>query len=226
MRGKISHQGGLQFHESEIEMGLPQGNFFPLPKSFQTTPVTHPRRVLPSLRLQPQIRHPTAAWSSPTKNQDPPQNSAPDLRCEHDLGSSGHLGGGWLPLLGPHQGPFTSVAAVGRQALGSVGPNPRATLVDQSRLPSTADSSPKSANSKNDSTVAPNPVPCSNTISPSKPTPGMSKPQALPKPIWSLTRETRPRASSFTRSTLPTFTLPGWKPERSWAKVRSAYSML
>jgi hypothetical protein len=30
MREKISHQGGLQFHESEIEMGLPQSNFFPL----------------------------------------------------------------------------------------------------------------------------------------------------------------------------------------------------
>ena len=132
MRAKISHQGGLQFHESDSEVRLSQSNFFPLPNSFQTTPVTHPHSSQ-TLRLQPQIRHPIAAWSSPTKYQDRQHNSAPDLQCKHDLGSSDHPEDGWLALLGPHQGPFTSVAAVGRQALGSVGPNPRATLVDQSR---------------------------------------------------------------------------------------------
>ncbi len=85
MLGNISHQGGLQLHESEIQMGLSQSNLFPLSKSFQTTESSHPRRVLPGLRLQPQIRYPAAQRSSPTKNQDPPQKSSPYLRRQDDL---------------------------------------------------------------------------------------------------------------------------------------------
>ena len=133
MQENISQWGGLQFHESEIEMGLPQSNLFSLSKSFQTTKSSHPRRVLPGLRLQPQIRYPAAQRPSPTKNQHPPQNSSPHLWCKHDRGSDGHLGGGWLSVLGPLQGPFTPMAALGRQALGALGPNTKAAFVDQSR---------------------------------------------------------------------------------------------
>ena len=50
MSGNISQQGGLQLHESEIQMGLPQSNLFPLSKSFQATAIADPRRVLPGLR--------------------------------------------------------------------------------------------------------------------------------------------------------------------------------
>ena len=123
MQGKISHQGGLQLHESEIEMALPQSNFCPLPKSFQCTPITHPRRVLPRLWLQPQIRHPVAQWSSPTKNQDPPQNSSPNLRRENDLGSGGHLAR-LKALL-----PLWLACTVKRLAWRT---KPKATFVDQS----------------------------------------------------------------------------------------------
>src|SRR5438105_4316696 len=132
MQGDISQWERLQFHESEIEMGLPQSNLFPLSKSFQATESSHPRGVLPGLRLQPQIRHPAAQRSSPTKNQDPAQKTSPYLWLQDDLGPGGHLGDGWLSVLGSHQGPFTPMAAMGHQALGALDRNAKAAFVDQS----------------------------------------------------------------------------------------------
>lgn len=59
--------GGLQLHESEIQMGLPQGNLLSLPKSFQAIQSSDSRRVLSSLWLQPQVRHPAAQRPSPAE---------------------------------------------------------------------------------------------------------------------------------------------------------------
>jgi len=65
----------------------------------------------------------------------------------------------------------------------------------------------------------------SSTISPSKPTPGTFRAQALPRSIWYPTREIQLRANSFTHSMSPIFTPLGWKPGRSSARARSAYLM-
>ena len=60
---------------------------------------------------------------------------------------------------------------------------------------------------------------CSNTISPSKPIPGMSKPQGLPKSIWSRTQAAPKRVSSSIPSMSPISTPPGSKAVPSWVKV-------
>jgi hypothetical protein len=72
-----SNQGGLRFHESEVQMGLSQSHLLPLPKSFQTAASSHTRRVLPGLRLQPQIRHPAAQRSNATKPKTKPKGRRP-----------------------------------------------------------------------------------------------------------------------------------------------------
>src|SRR5262245_1356321 len=118
----ISKRGGLRFHESEVEMGLPQSHLLPLPKSFQTAANSHSRRVLPGLRLQPQIRHLAAQRSSATKTQDKPQRPLPHLWPESHLVSYGHLGGGRLSVLGPPQGSPTVMAPLGSKALRYLGP--------------------------------------------------------------------------------------------------------
>ena len=63
--GNTSKQGGLHLHERKVQMGLPQGDLLPLPKSFQAPESPNSRRVLSGLRLQPQIRYSAAAmWMS------------------------------------------------------------------------------------------------------------------------------------------------------------------
>jgi hypothetical protein len=124
----ISNQGGLHFHESEVQMGLPQSDLFPLPKSFQTAASSHTRRVLPSLRLQPQIRHSAAQRSRATKTQAKLQRPSRHLRGEGRLGSCGHLGGGWLSVLGAPQSAPTVMAPLGYQALRDLGPSQKQLL--------------------------------------------------------------------------------------------------
>ena len=67
MLKKISNRGGLRFHEWKVQMGLPQGDLLTLQESFQAAEGTNSRRVLPGLRLQPQIRYPAAQRSSAAK---------------------------------------------------------------------------------------------------------------------------------------------------------------
>jgi len=109
-------------------MGLPQSDLFPLPKSFQTAASSHTRRVLPSLRLRPQIRHSAAQRSRATKTQAKLQRPSPHLRGEGRLGSCGHLGGGWLSVLGAPQSAPTVMAPLGYQALRDLGPSQKQLL--------------------------------------------------------------------------------------------------
>src|SRR4029450_2882376 len=120
-----SNQGGLRFHESEVQMGLSKSHLLPLPKSFQTAASSHSRRVLPGLWLQPQIRHPAAQWSSATKTQDKPKRPSPHLWPESHLVSYGYLGGGGLSVLGAPQSSPTVMAPLGPKALRYLGPRPK-----------------------------------------------------------------------------------------------------
>src|SRR6266536_3687721 len=128
-----SNQGGLRFHESEVPMGLSKSHLLPLPKSFQTAASSHSRRVLPGLRLQPQIRHPAAQWSSATNTQDTPQRPSPHLWPESHLVSYGYLGGGGLSVLSTPQSSLTVMAPLGPKALRYLGPSPNAATLDQPR---------------------------------------------------------------------------------------------
>ena len=121
--GNISNQGGLRFHESEVQMGLPQSDLFPLSKSFQTAASSHPRRILPGLRLQPQIRHPVAQWS---------RGGATTLGFVLDF-CDAHPGGGWLSVLGAPQSSPTVMAPLGYPTLRYLGPSPKAVALDQPR---------------------------------------------------------------------------------------------
>lgn len=61
------------------------------------------------------------------------QGPSPQLRCEGDLGSDGHLEGRGLSMLSAPQSAPTVVASLGDQALGDFGFAPKATPLDQSR---------------------------------------------------------------------------------------------
>ena len=169
----ISNQGGLRFHESEVQMGLSQSHLLPLPKSFQTAASSHSRRVLPSLRLQPQIRHPAAQRSSATKTQDKPHRPSPHLWPESHLVSYDHLGGGWLSVLGAPQSAPTVMAPLGPKALRYLGPSPKAAALDQPLHHRPATQVQKTPTQKQTLRTHQTPALCSNITSPSKPTPGM-----------------------------------------------------
>src|SRR3974390_2166149 len=86
------------------------------------------------MRLQPQIRYPAAQWSSATKAQrNTAQRPSPDLWHESDLVSDGDLGSRGLSLLDAAQSAVAVMAAMGHQALGAVGPSPKAAAYDQPR---------------------------------------------------------------------------------------------
>ena len=129
---QLSTKGGLHRYESEVQMGISQSHLHPLPQSFQGTESPDPRRVLPGVWLQPQIRHPSAQWPSATKARLTAQNTLPELLGQGDLGAQSNLGSRRLPVLPASQGSFASVATLGAKALFALGPNPKATAFDQS----------------------------------------------------------------------------------------------
>ena len=69
--GITSKQGGLRFHEWKVQMGLPQSDLLPIQKSIQAIEISHSRRILSDLPLQPQIRDSATQWSSTAKDQHP-----------------------------------------------------------------------------------------------------------------------------------------------------------
>ena len=73
--GITNNQGGLHFHERKVQMGLPQSDLFPLQKSIQAAEISHSRRVLSGLPLQPQIRDSAAQRSCAAKTHDNPFKS-------------------------------------------------------------------------------------------------------------------------------------------------------
>src|SRR5512145_255338 len=115
-------------------MGLPQGNLFTLQESFQAAESTNSRRVLSGVRLQPQIRYPTAQRSSAAKTRaHNRQGASPHLWGEGHLNSDHDLGGRGLSLLSTAESSPTVVAPLGDQALGDLAPSPKPTPLDQPR---------------------------------------------------------------------------------------------
>ena len=212
MLRNTSNQGGLRFHGWKVQMGLSQGDLPALQESIQATAGTNSRRVLSGLRLQPQIRYPAAQRSSAAEIQDPSlQRPSPHLWCEGHFVFDGDLGSCGLSMLGAAQSSFTVVAPVGRQALGDLGSSSKATPLDQPRYHRPATQGQKAPTEKatlrahQTGHVAQTPHSHQNRLL------GMSKPQAIPKPIWSRTRATRLPESLFTRSMSPTYIPLGWK---------------
>jgi hypothetical protein len=86
----LRQQGGLQFHESEIEMELSQSNLFLLRKASKPLRA----RILDEFcqvcgyHCKYAIR--LLSGPAPTEIQDHPQGSALYLRCQEGLDSSGH----------------------------------------------------------------------------------------------------------------------------------------
>ncbi len=128
---QLSTQRGLHRHESEVQMGISQSHLHPLPQSFQGTQNPDPQRVLPGVWLPPQIRYPSAQWSSAPKAHLPAQNTSPELPGQGDLGAQSDLGGRRLPVLPTPQGSSAAVAALGTKALFPLCPTPKATAFDQ-----------------------------------------------------------------------------------------------
>src|SRR5687767_6272635 len=134
MLRKISNRGGLHFHGWKVQMGLPQGNLLTLQESFQAAASANSRRVLPGVRLQPQIRYSAAQRSSAAKaRNNNPSGASPHLRREGYRIFDSHLGGRRLSLLSAAQSSRTVVAPLGGQALGDYGPSSKPTPLDQSR---------------------------------------------------------------------------------------------
>src|SRR5919106_96766 len=132
MLRKIINRGGLHFHGWKVQMRLPQGNLLTLQESFQAAQSSNSRRVLSGVRLQPQIRYPTAQRSSATKTRSNNCHGAPPhLWCEGHLISDGHLGGRGLSLLSTTQSSPAVVASLGQQAFGHFRPSPKPTPLDQ-----------------------------------------------------------------------------------------------
>jgi hypothetical protein len=76
-------------------MGLPQSDLLALQKSIQAHPISHSRRVLLGVPLQPQIRDSTAQRSGAAKPNTPTfKGQSPDLWNQSDRGSE--LVGQWL----------------------------------------------------------------------------------------------------------------------------------
>src|SRR5215469_2006527 len=99
-------------------MGLPQSDLLPIQKSIQAIEISHSRRILSDLPLQPQIRDSATQRSSTAKDQHPhfPKPS-PYLRGQSDLGSDGDLASRGLSVLGQAQSSVAALAAVGHQTL-------------------------------------------------------------------------------------------------------------
>src|SRR3974377_1769062 len=127
-----STKGGLHRYESEVQMGISQSYLHPLPQSFQERQSSDSQRVLPGVRLQPQIRHPSAQWPGASKARRTVQNTFPKLLCQGDLRTQSDLGSRRLPVLPASEGSFASVAALGAKALFALGPNPKTIAFDQS----------------------------------------------------------------------------------------------
>ena len=215
MVGENSNQGGLHLHEWEDQMGLSQSDLRSLPKSIQAVQSPDSRRVLSGLRVQSQIRHSLAQRTNTAKAQDDrTQGASAGLWCQGDLSADGDLGSRRLSVLGAAQSPVAVVASVGDQALGAVGPSAKATADDQPGNDRPATEGKETPTQKTTLRSHQARHLASNTTSRSRPTPGMSKPQGLPRSIWCRTRATRLQASFCIRSTSPTFTPPGWKAVR------------
>src|SRR5688572_19050827 len=144
MLSKISN-GRVTFHGWKVQMGLPQGDLLTLQESFQAAQSTNSRRVLPGVRLQPQICYSVAQRSSAAKTRsNNGQGTPPHLWCEGYFISDNHLGGLGLSMLSAAQSSPTVVAPLGDQALGDTA-QVQNQLLSIVPLPST-DSRPKSAN--------------------------------------------------------------------------------
>ena len=123
-----SNQGGLHFHEWKVQMGLPQSDLLALQKSIQAHPISHSRRVLSGLPLQPQIRDSTAQRSGSAKTQYPHfQEPSPDLWNQSDRGSDSDLASRRLSVLSAAQSSPAPMATVGGQALNALSPSAKTT---------------------------------------------------------------------------------------------------
>ena len=199
--------------------------FFRYQKVSNPLRVTHSRRVLPGLRLQPQIRHPIARGPAPQKTKTHPKGSSPDLRCEMISALAAIWEAAGFPCSARSR-PFYRCGCRGPSSAWLCRPKPKSNSCRSVPLPSTADSSPKSANSKNrlygrtkPGTLLKHHIPI-KTDSWNVKTPGFTETDLV-------SHSGNSASGEFIHSLNVTDIHSTWvETERSWAKARSAYSML
>ena len=157
-------------------MGLPQSHLLPLPESFQAS--SEHASSTSSARSASTIANTPFACSMAQRHKNPrphPTTRRPTYGAKVISAltaiweAAGYPCSVRLKALLPLWLPW----AIKRMALTA--PVQKQLLVDQPANHRPATQGKKTANSKNDCTGAPNPAPCSNTTSRSRPTPGMSK---------------------------------------------------